>query len=108
MCVFLILVSSALRGSILPIPSIHRLRRGLLGYLIPFATHAFVSERQKCSSILPSPLVFLLILTHFTATPVIPYTSPTLKSCSFARSLRVEPEDLTHDTQNSLQTLYAQ
>ena len=25
-------------------PSIHRLRRGLLGYLIPFATHAFVLE----------------------------------------------------------------
>ena len=29
-----------------PTPSIHRLRRGLPGYLILFAPHAFVSQRQ--------------------------------------------------------------
>ena len=29
-----------------PTPNIHRLRRGLPGYLILFAPHAFVPERQ--------------------------------------------------------------
>ena len=62
-----------------PTPSIHRLRRGLPGYLILFAPHAFVSQRQLWSSKPPSPPVFLLISTHFTATPGIPFTSPTLK-----------------------------
>ena len=58
-----------------PRPSVQRLRHGLQGYLIPFATHAFVPQRQSLSSKLPSPLVFLLISTHFTATPEIPLTS---------------------------------
>ncbi len=58
--------------------SIHRLRRGLLGYLIPFATHAFVPERQERSSKLPSHLVFLLILTDLTPTPAIPLAFPVL------------------------------
>ncbi len=51
-----------------PTPSIHRLRRGLPGYLILFAPHAFEPERQLLSSKPPSPLVFFLISTHFTAT----------------------------------------
>ncbi len=33
-------------GLMPPTPSVHRLRRGLPGYLIPFAPHAFVHERQ--------------------------------------------------------------
>ena len=70
-----------------PTPSIHRLRRGLPGYLILFAPHAFVSQRQLWSSKSPSPLVFLPISTHFTATPGIPFTSPTLKICSFRRKI---------------------
>ena len=49
-----------------PTPSIHRLRRGLPGYLILFAPHAFEPQRQLPSSKPPSPLVFLLISTHFT------------------------------------------
>ena len=59
----------------LPLPSIHRLGRGLPGYLIRFATHAFVPERQYQASWPPSPLVFLPISMHFTATPGIPPTS---------------------------------
>ncbi len=51
-----------------PTPSSHRLRRGLPGYLILFAPHAFEPQRQLPSSKPPSPLVFLLISTHFTAT----------------------------------------
>ena len=66
-----------------PTPSTHRLRRGLPGYLILFATHAFVPQRQFVSSKSPSLLVFLLISTHFTATLVIPLTSPHLKIDSF-------------------------
>ena len=66
-----------------PTPSTHRLQRGLPGYLILFATHAFVTQRQLQSSKPPSPPVFLLISTHFTATLGIPLTSPALKSYSF-------------------------
>ena len=37
-----------------PTPSNHRLRRGLPGYLILFATHALVHQRQLQSGKLPS------------------------------------------------------
>ena len=72
-------------------PSIHRLQRGLPGYLILFAPHAFAPHRQLPSSNPPSPLVFFLISTHFTATQGIPITSPALKTYSFKCSFRVEP-----------------
>ena len=71
------------RSLMAPTPSIHRLRRGLPGYLILFAPHAFEPQRQLQSSKPPSPLVFLLISTHFTATLGIPLTSPALKLRSF-------------------------
>ncbi len=44
-----------------PTSSAHRLRLGLQGYLIPFATLAFVHERQYLSREAPSPPVFHLI-----------------------------------------------
>ncbi len=66
------------RRALLPTPSIHRLRRGLPGYLILFAPHAFEPQRQLPSSKPPSPLAFLLISTHFTATLGIPLTPPVL------------------------------
>ena len=72
-----------------PTPSIHRLRRGLPGYLILFAPHAFVPQCQLQSSKPPSPLVFLLISTHFTATLGIPLSSPALKFPSFKGLLRL-------------------
>ena len=62
-----------------PTPSAHRLRRGLPGYLILFATHAFVPQCQLQSRKSPSPPVFLLISTHFTATLGIPLSPPALK-----------------------------
>src|ERR671933_504359 len=55
--------------------STHRLRRGLPGYLILFAPHAFASQRQYRPRELPSPSVFFLISAHFTATPGIPFSS---------------------------------
>ncbi len=62
----------------LPTSSSHRLGRGLPGYLILFAPHAFAPERQYWSRRPPSPLMFLPISTHFTATPEIPPPSPIL------------------------------
>ncbi len=91
-----------------PTPSIHRLRRGLPGYLILFAPHAFEPQRQLSSSKPPSPLVFLLISTHFTATLGIPLTSPALKSDSFQCSPGVEPWVFTSDLPYRLRSLYTQ
>ncbi len=68
-------LASLLIGSIRLTASIHSLQHGLPGYLIPFATHAFVSERQERASYLPTPSVFLLISTDFTPTLEIPITS---------------------------------
>ncbi len=62
-----------------PTSSSHRLRRGLPGYLILFAPHAFAPQRQYWSRKPPSPLMFLRISTHFTAHPEfhfpLPYSS---------------------------------
>ena len=91
-----------------PTPSAHRLRRGLPGYLILFATHAFVPQRQLKPSRPPSPLVFLPISTHFTATQGIPPASTSLKPGSFKCSLWVEPIDFTSDLLGRLRTLYTQ
>ncbi len=59
-----------------PTASTHRLRRGLPGYLILFAPHAFAPQRQLRPRDVPSPLVFLLISAHSTATPGIPISLP--------------------------------
>ena len=63
--------------------SIHRLLRGLPGYLILFDTHAFVLQRQLGAGKLPSQSAFCVISMHFTATPRIPLTSHPLKIYSF-------------------------
>ena len=91
-----------------PTPSIHRLRRGLPGYLILFAPHAFEPQRQLQSSKPPSPLVFLLISTHFTATLGIPLPSPALKANSFKCSPGVKPRYFTSDLPVRLRALYTQ
>ncbi len=86
----------------------HRLGPGLPGYLIPFAPLAFVPQRQEMSRDSPSPLVFLSISTHFTATPRIPVSPPFLEPNSIRRSFQVELEDFTSDSPDRLRTLYAQ
>jgi len=101
-------LTSAQQGSIPATPSIHRLRRGLPGYLIPFAPHAFAPQRQYRSSEPPSPLVFLPISTHFTATLGIPLTSPGLKRSSLDGSSSVKPRDFTFHLSGRLRALYAQ
>ena len=91
-----------------PTPSTHRLRRGLPGYLILFAPHAFEPQRQFQSRKPPSPLVFFLISTHFTATLGIPLTSPALEPDSFQCSPRVKPWVFTSDLPCRLRSLYTQ
>src|SRR5919109_4273160 len=104
----LIALTTAQRDWVPATPSIHGLGLGLPGYLILFAPLAFAPQRQLWSSAPLSPQVFLPISTHFTATPGIPRTSPTLKHGSFRGSLRVEPEDFTTDLPHRLRALYAQ
>src|SRR5947199_9716494 len=101
-------LATAQRGSTPPTPSIHSLGRGLPGYLIRFAPHAFAPQRQVTPSRPPSPLVFLPISTHFTTTPGIPPASRYLKSGSLHRTLPVEPGDFTADLPHHLRALYAQ
>ena len=75
-----------------PLPtSTQRLRLGLPGYLIPFATLAFVPQRQLCPSVSLSPPAFLPISTHFTAPLEVPHTPSTLKPPGFQRHFTVEP-----------------
>ena len=104
----LIAFAAAQRELIPPTPSIHRLRRGLPGYLILFAPHAFEPQRQLRSRKPPSPPVFLLISTHSTATLGIPLSSPALQSSSFGCSSRVKPGAFTANLNNRLRSLYAQ
>ena len=85
--------------------SIHRLGRGLPGYLILFDPHAFVPQRQLHFSELPSQSVFCDISKHFTATCHIPPTSSVLKSISINGSSEVELRAFTTDLINRLRTL---
>ena len=91
-----------------PSSSIHRLGRGLPGYLILFAPHAIEPQCQFQSSKPPSPLVFFLISTHSNATLGIPLTSPVLKPDSFMSSSAVKPRAFTHNLPSHLHSLYAQ
>ena len=101
-------LAAALRGGNPLTLSTHRLRRGLPGYLILFAPHAFAPQRQYRASEPPSPLVFLQISTNFTSTLGIPLTSLELKTSSIKGSSRVEPWDFTSNFLIRLRTLYAQ
>ena len=102
------MLTPARKESIPPTPSTHRLRPGLPGYLIPFAPLAFAPQRQVQSRKPPSPLVFLPVSTHITATPGIPLSSPALKPASFKRSPQVKPGVFTPDLTGRLHALYAQ
>ena len=79
-----------------PLPSAHRLRLGLPGYLIPFATLAFASQRQKTSRTSLSPRAFLPISTHFTAPPEVPGPPTSLQTGRFGARSPVEPGDFSN------------
>ena len=90
-------LASPQKGSILPKAREHRLGRGLPGYLIPFATHAFVSQRQQTPSILLSLLAFYRVSTDFTPTHGIPDASELLEIDSFHDAMGVELPPFTAD-----------
>jgi hypothetical protein len=78
-----------------PLPSVHRLRPGLPGYLIPFAPLAFASQRQKGSRASLSPRAFLPISTHFTAPPEVPDPPTPLEAARIGARSPVEPGDFS-------------
>ena len=88
-----------------PTPSAQRLRCGLPGYLILFAPHTFVPQRQSRLSRLPSQSVFYDISKHFTATCHIPPTSTIFKITSINGSSTVELPAFTTDLMIRLRTL---
>ena len=88
--------------------SLHRLQRGIHGYLIRFSPHAFAVQCQESPSELPSPLVFLPISTDFTPTPAIPLTPAILKSGHLLPGSLVKREAFKQDVPNHLPALYAQ
>src|SRR5690606_30104919 len=92
----------------LPTPSAHRLRRGLPGYLIPFAPHAFAPPRQYRPRDPPSPPVLLLISAHFTATPGIPISPTELSPARIACRPGLKPRAFTTDATRRLRALYSQ
>ena len=91
-----------------PTSSTHRLRRGLPGYLILFAPHAFAPQRQYRTRSPPSPPVFFPISTNFTSTLGIPRPSSELKPARIECSPQVEPRNFTPNCTNRLRALYAQ
>src|ERR1700750_3110906 len=91
-----------------PTSSAHRLRRGVPGYLILFAPHAFAPQRQSRTRQPPSPPVFFPISTNFTSTLGIPTSAPPLKPSSPKCTSQVEPGAFTSDLNGRLRALYAQ
>ena len=87
------------------IAGIHRLPRGLPGYLILFDTRAFELQRQLCSRKLPSQSEFFVISKHFTATPRIPPALRALKPPSSRCSATVEPRHFTTRLRGGLRSL---
>ena len=84
---------------------IHRLPRGLPGYLILFDTRAFEPQRQLRYRQLPSQSEFFVISKHFTATPRIPPTSRVLKWTSSRRTSAVERQNFTARLAHGLRSL---
>src|SRR4030042_1863487 len=79
-----------------------RLGLGLRRSLICFAPLAFVSECQEGPRKGPSPSVFLMISTHFTASPSVPLSSTPLKSPHLESNAEVEPRAFRFDAENHL------
>ena len=86
----------------------HSLGRGLPGYLILFAPHAFTSQSQERPKQLLSLSVFLLISTDLTPPLRIPLSSIFLQIYSIKSSSQVELGDYTFNLQILLHVLYAQ
>src|ERR1700759_2415758 len=91
-----------------PTSSAHRLQRGLPGYLILFAPHAFAPQRQSRTRSPPSPPVFFPISTNFPSPRGIPPPSSALQPIRIECSPQVKPRNFTPDSTSRLRALYAQ
>src|SRR6201997_3341225 len=89
-----------------PTSSAHRLQRGLPGYLILFAPHAFAPQRQSRSREPPSPPGLFPISTNFTSTLGIPLSSPELQPPRLEHHSQVEPGAFILDKNGRLRALY--
>ena len=85
--------------------SIHRLPRGLPGYLILFDTRTFELQRQLRYCKLPSQSEFFVISKHFTATRRIPPAFRALKSPSSRCTSVVERQYFTTRLKDGLRSL---
>ncbi len=78
-----------------PTPSAHRLRRGLPGYLILFATHAFEAQCQLRTRKPPSLLVFFLISSisplHQEFRFPLPHSRVTVSEAGLQLSCNISP-----------------
>src|SRR6202008_4846338 len=90
-------LASTLISELRPTSSSHRLGRGLPGYLILFAPHAFAPQRQNRAREPLSPPVFQPISTNFTSTLAIPPSSPGLQPSRLGCRSGVEPRAFTPD-----------
>ena len=86
----------------------HSLGRGLPGYLILFAPHAFTSQSQERPKQLLSLSVFLLISKDLTPPLRIPLSSISLQNDSIKSSTRVKLGYYTFNLSILLHVLYAQ
>lgn len=77
--------------------SVQCLLLGLHGYLIRFATLAFMSDCRIRSSKVLSPSVVPQGSEHFTAPLVVRFTSPVSKKRCISTSLNVERQDLSRN-----------
>ena len=88
--------------------NIHRSGHGLPGYLILFAPHAFVPQRQNKPDSRLRKLIVFLIFSNFTSTLKILLSSFILKFKSIKTDSKVKLLDFYFNLKNRLRTLYAQ
>ena len=92
----------------IPTLSTHRLRRGLLGYLILFAPHAFVLQCQnpdQTAAFATGVLPYIYAFYRYTWSSAVLFCS---LADQFPEPVRVEPIPFTPDLICHLRTLYAQ
>ena len=85
------MVALKAHGTAVGLPSDDDMGNSEVGHNILFAPHAFVPLRQFQSRKPPSPLVFFLISTHFTATLGIPLSPTKLKSAGIGSGRGLSP-----------------
>ncbi len=104
----LIVFTAAQKGSIPPTPSIHRLPRGLPGYLILFAPHAFAPQRQfsvQKAAFATGVPTDLYAFHRYTGNSL---SSPALQPTSIQSTSHLESRTFTSDLAGRLRALYAQ